>query len=672
MKLYLKNCFLAFLCLYRSKSYGIRKRVVDHPQRNRAGEDSPPVPRWGRTDIRYSLKRVIANYLYPVDSCPAYVRLRGLTYLGANYPRTLNKILWLASLAITLRIMLDMLQESFLVASLRSAKVRMKRVFIRHSLRDGSRHVCMPSFIRPRRLKGFGLILILSYTACQAQGTGVQKEMTEAPVLIYGEWLDAESEEVEILLWDYFIETNTEHAKPDVYPLSLNNGGISQGLRSGRDKYFTFESASYSVPLTLTLKHGDRMLLKEFLVFPGDSIMIRIDDDNKRLLFAGPSADLFRCQYEIQLAEATSLFKQNPSILTPDPQKFIRNQNPIPFGRNIRAVARGEEELMLAVGAMEQIPPNYPPLKVLERCRESIPESGYGILHADIIGRHLYKPLFSYFHILALAKRSGNSAFEKEVLGYLPSLWNPDQEKGWADTGKLATDYIKYLTLYARIQAMAGEKETYQTVLDCIPEVWQDRVLAHYLITEKSDYSMEAGQLDILAGNMEDPFVKKAVRSFAGLSAGKKLFPFEFENTGGKSVHPDDFKGKWLFMDFWYTGCGGCVMFYRNSLSKLEEHFHGHPEFEIISVNTDAEKGRWLESLESGKYTSALSTNLYSGGKDHPFLKHYDIRAYPFQLIIDPKGRLYRTGNLNIPAEELISLVSGLLESGAEHHATDH
>ncbi|WP_157231713.1 hypothetical protein [Cecembia lonarensis] len=37
MKKIIHSCFLAFLCLYRSKSYGIRKPIVDHPNGSRAG-----------------------------------------------------------------------------------------------------------------------------------------------------------------------------------------------------------------------------------------------------------------------------------------------------------------------------------------------------------------------------------------------------------------------------------------------------------------------------------------------------------------------------------------------------------------------------------------------------------------------------------------------------------
>lgn len=149
MKKFIHTCFLAFLCLYRSKSYGLRKGVVTHPKGKRAGEDSPPSPvRKVFSPIRL-IKNALYNVFYPPESCPAYIRLRAVTSLGAKYSRSLNAVLWLASLALTVRVILERLQESFLVASLRSAKVRIEGLpYRKHSLKDGSRHVYVPSYIK--------------------------------------------------------------------------------------------------------------------------------------------------------------------------------------------------------------------------------------------------------------------------------------------------------------------------------------------------------------------------------------------------------------------------------------------------------------------------------------------------------------------------------------------
>ncbi|MBW3469845.1 hypothetical protein [Arthrospiribacter ruber] len=150
---------------------------------------------------------------YPQESCPAYVRLRAVTSLGAKYPRSLNAVLWLASLAVTVRATIDrivgavtlskaksllplgvgrspailrdrlsppqapdqddvhqrtfprckgqildtaidLIRERLLIISFRSAKVRIKGLAYRNlSLKDGSRHVCVPSYIKPKEFR---------------------------------------------------------------------------------------------------------------------------------------------------------------------------------------------------------------------------------------------------------------------------------------------------------------------------------------------------------------------------------------------------------------------------------------------------------------------------------------------------------------------------------------
>lgn len=149
MKKFIYSCFLAFLCLYRSKYQNIRNEVVDHPQWRRAG-NTPPAPYLG---LRNLCSNILHRYLYPKGSCPAFVRLQGLSYLGANYPKTLNNLLWLATLAITTKVALEKAQERFSLVSLRSADIQVHGLaYKKLSLKDGSRHVCVPSYIKPKKL----------------------------------------------------------------------------------------------------------------------------------------------------------------------------------------------------------------------------------------------------------------------------------------------------------------------------------------------------------------------------------------------------------------------------------------------------------------------------------------------------------------------------------------
>ena len=46
----------------------------------------------------------------------------------------------------------------------------------------------------------------------------------------------------------------------------------------------------------------------------------------------------------------------------------------------------------------------------------------------------------------------------------------------------------------------------------------------------------------------------------AQLKVGDKAPAFSLEDQQGKTVKLADFKGKVIVLDFWYRGCGWCIM----------------------------------------------------------------------------------------------------------------
>ena len=104
----------------------------------------------------------------------------------------------------------------------------------------------------------------------------------------------------------------------------------------------------------------------------------------------------------------------------------------------------------------------------------------------------------------------------------------------------------------------------------------------------------------------------------------------------------EDFKGKLVFVDFWYTGCGGCAGYFRTTLSKAEEHFSGNDNIVFVTISADTGKSLWLKGVKTGKYVSDKSINLFTEGKGdkHPAIAHYNFNSFPSLMLIDKKGRI--------------------------------
>ncbi len=118
---------------------------------------------------------------------------------------------------------------------------------------------------------------------------------------------------------------------------------------------------------------------------------------------------------------------------------------------------------------------------------------------------------------------------------------------------------------------------------------------------------------------------------------------FTLMDITGNLFNNEQIKGKIAVLDFWFTGCTGCVQM-APALRKLEAQFSNDTNIVFISVSVDKDKNRWLKSVAQGKYTSAGGTQLYTEGKgqQHDLIKKLLIESYPTLEIIDQNGFLLK------------------------------
>jgi thiol-disulfide isomerase/thioredoxin len=121
---------------------------------------------------------------------------------------------------------------------------------------------------------------------------------------------------------------------------------------------------------------------------------------------------------------------------------------------------------------------------------------------------------------------------------------------------------------------------------------------------------------------------------------GLPAFNFNLPDIKGVRHSMEDYKGKVVFIDFWFRSCGNCIRV-SPYLEKIEKHFQGAPVV-FLSINVDNKRSDWIWGIESGKYSSDYAINLYTEnlGFKHPICLHYAVDAGPTLVLIDKKGRL--------------------------------
>ncbi|THU39321.1 redoxin domain-containing protein [Niastella caeni] len=135
-------------------------------------------------------------------------------------------------------------------------------------------------------------------------------------------------------------------------------------------------------------------------------------------------------------------------------------------------------------------------------------------------------------------------------------------------------------------------------------------------------------------------YVKEYETKGRKVRTGKRPSEFILTDTEGKVFSSEQLKGKIVLIDFWFTGCLGCVEL-TPVLKKIENEF-ADTNIVFLSISADKEKAKWLKSIKEKKYTTGQGINLYTNGKgmDDIMLYDFGINSYPTLFLLDDQFRI--------------------------------
>lgn len=145
--------------------------------------------------------------------------------------------------------------------------------------------------------------------------------------------------------------------------------------------------------------------------------------------------------------------------------------------------------------------------------------------------------------------------------------------------------------------------------------------------------------------------------SISVFKMGEPAPKFTVENTNGEKVSLNNFKGKVVYLDFWYAACGPCHLLFKDT-KPVKKYFESNDDVVFLNISID-KKEVWKKSI---KQYNILGYNAYTEDRtnDHPIIKAYKVSGYPTTCIIDRDGNIFNANPSNIAEELKIEIENAL------------
>lgn len=284
-------------------------------------------------------------------------------------------------------------------------------------------------------------------------------------------------------------------------------------------------------------------------------------------------------------------------------------------------------------------------LNLLEKSKAKLSEMSYQVLYCEIIGNSQF-PLMrvtrTYTGNLFKFTEAEKDSVKAQFLTTQKELLSSDYDDR---VTAVSIRYVKYKFEQLKLQRSLN-KDTLDLIQFIIKKIPKGELRDKLLISAVGFLYKRLGNSTALAiEHMHSRSMKNKLKVFYHNQKPGTILPdhFSLNDQDNNKVNFSSYKGKIIFLDFWYIGCLPCADYYKSTISVAQKYFKDSSNVVFISVCVEKDYKKWIASLKTDIYTSKNAVNLFTGSAEmnHPLIAYFNIVSAPTPILIDKNLKIF-------------------------------
>lgn len=130
-----------------------------------------------------------------------------------------------------------------------------------------------------------------------------------------------------------------------------------------------------------------------------------------------------------------------------------------------------------------------------------------------------------------------------------------------------------------------------------------------------------------------EAYFMKLYNQHKEFAIGSPAPDFQLKDTNGAPVSLSNFKGKVVYLNFWSTSCGLCMVEMPNMQQLTNQLKDKNVVF--LNVGMDEDEANWKKTVTGRKLQGV---HVYTKGMDAELVKRYNLKDIPAYFLIDEEG----------------------------------